>query len=56
MHKWRESGPDKHETFIDTVNSMVEIIAVYGTLAVADPGQGAVKRIAIPIDHQSKRA
>ena len=56
MHKWREAGPDKHETFIDTVNSMVEIIAVYGTLAVADPGQGAVKRIAIPIDHQSKRA
>ena len=51
-----EAGTDEHEALVDAVDSVVDIVAVDGTLAVADTCKGAVERVAEPVDDQTGRA
>ena len=49
-----EAGTDEHESLIEAVHRVVDIVAVDGTLAVVDAGQGAVQRVAIPVDNHAE--
>ena len=55
IHQRRQAGTDEHEGLVDTVHRVVEVVAVEGPLAVAHTRQGAVERVAVPVDHQSRR-
>ena len=54
MEEGREACADEHEAFVDAVDGVVDIVAVDGALAVADTCQGAVERVAKPVDKQSE--
>ena len=56
MDEARKSETYEHQAFVDAVDRMVKIIAVYRPLSVAHSGESAVKRIPVPVDHESQRS
>ena len=49
-----KAGTNEHEPFVYAVNSVVNVVAVDGSLAVANACQGAVERVAKPVDDKTE--
>ena len=54
MDESGEAQSDEHQALVDAVDRVVEVIAVDGALGVADPCEGAVERVAVPVDHEAE--
>ena len=49
-----ESYADEDHHFVYAVDGVVEVISIYRPLRLADAGEGAVKRVAVPIDDKAQ--